>query len=438
MRRRLAIACAATAALAVAFASGAGAPSASGRSLAARLTAVGHADPGGGESGDVYARDGYAYLGSWRGATCPSQGVRVFDIRSPKTPRLVSSFGDVARESDVSSSWTEKVIVKPVQTASFRGNLAVTSFQLCHPGGFQGFGLYDVRDPAHPRRLALVHTTPRGSHEIWLAAKGKRAYVYTAIPFSEWESSPDFDAKRYTATTPGEPDFRIYDVTNPRKPVEVGSWGAWKVLGVKPATGRGRYKANYVHSVITNAAATRAYLSYWDLGTVILDISNPREPRYLGRTNAAGDPEGDAHSAALAHRGKIMIETHEHESSAPSLYDISNPRRPRKLADFRPPTPEPAPVKGAPYYTNGVHDPKVRGNLAYFSWYRRGVVVADITKPSRPRYVASFVPPPAADQGGGVVCGSPCTMTWGVFVMPNGLVLASDMTSGLWILRLRS
>ena len=63
-----------------------------------------------------------------------------------------------------------------------------------------------------------------------------------------------------------------------------------------PGFKRGGYDFNYVHSVITNAAATRAYLSYWDLGTVILDVTNPAAPRYLGRTGAAGDPEGDAHS----------------------------------------------------------------------------------------------------------------------------------------------
>ena len=37
--------------------------------------AIGHADPGGGYSGDVYVQRGYAYLSSWHGSACPSQGV---------------------------------------------------------------------------------------------------------------------------------------------------------------------------------------------------------------------------------------------------------------------------------------------------------------------------------------------------------------------------
>ena len=56
----------------------------------------------------------------------------------------------------------------------------------------------------------------------------------------------------------------------------------------------GTEPAEFVHSVITNEQATRAYLSYWDLGTVILDISDPAHPEYLGRTNAPA-----SHSAAI-------------------------------------------------------------------------------------------------------------------------------------------
>ena len=138
--------------------------------------------------------------------------------------------------------------------------------------------------------------------------------------------------------------------------MQVGEWGAWKELGIKPWEGRGGFSANFVHSVITNAAATRAFLSYWDLGTVILDIRDPSRPRYLGRTPST-DAAGDAHSAALAKNGKILIETHETPDGHPTLYDISNPAHPKKLSNFR----LPGRVTGEGF-TNGVHDPKVLGN----------------------------------------------------------------------------
>ena len=58
-----------------------------------------------------------------------------------------------------------------------------------------------------------------------------------------------------------------------------------------------------MHSVITNEQATRAYLSYWDLGTVILDISDPTRPAYPGRTNAPA-----THSAAIARGGNLLAD----------------------------------------------------------------------------------------------------------------------------------
>jgi len=402
---------------------------------AAQLEVLSHVDPGGGISGDVFGYKGHAYLGSWRGTACPALGVRVYDVRAPRQPRLVSSFADAKSEPLVAGSWTEKVVVQPVRTARFRGDLAVTSIQACRRGAFEGYGLYDVTDPTQPKQLALVRTELPGSHEIWLQPRGAKAYVYTAIPQSELRSSPDYDPQTRTATTPGPADFRIIDVSDPRRPVQVGEWGAWRNLRINPKDGRGRFVSTYVHSVIVNKAATRAFLSYWDAGTVILDISKPASPRYLGRTRVPGDPEGDIHSAALGKDGKLLVETHEHGDSLPHFFDISNPKRPRYIRSFRIPGEQALPGV-LPYYTDGVHDPKVRGNVAYFSWYRRGLAVVDITKTTKPRLLARFVPPAAADPGGACGGSPACTMVWGVFPHTD-YILVSDMASGLWVLRLR-
>jgi hypothetical protein len=399
-----------------------------------RVQVLGQLNPGRGYSGDVVAHRGHAYLSSYRGESCPSLGVRVIDVRNPRRPTHVASFGDAAREPDVAGTWTEKTIVRRVQTAQFTGDLAVTTFQGCgeRRPSFHGFGLYNVTNPAQPRRLALVHTEPRGSHEIWLAAARGRAWVYTAIPLSELLSSPEYPQRRNEARVPGLPDFRIFEVSDPAHPVQVGEWGAWRELGIHPNSGRGRFLAtNLTHSVITNAVATRAYLSYWDLGTVILDISTPSRPRYLGRTPIVDD-EGNAHSSALARGGRVLVETHEHGQGRPYLFDISNPSRPRLLSRFGPVTPG-ADVRG---FTTGVHDPKVLGNRLFLSWYARGVLVADIRNPRRPKLIARFSPTPSADPEQQLCGTGRCSRVWGVFVT-RSYVLASDMVGGLWVFRLR-
>ena len=264
------------------------------RDQSARFEVLAHVRAPGGYSGDVVLHRGHAYLSSHRGsAACPAQGVRVFSLADPRRPKRLAAFGRIP------GTWTEKTIVRHVESAAFRGELAVTSVQACAPGSFQGFALYDVTRPSRPKELARFRTDPRGSHELWLQPVGRRVYVYTAIIASELRSSPD-------GTTPGEPDFRIVDVSDPTKPVVVGGWGAWKELGLVPfADPSKRLDGNFVHSVVGDG--TRAYLSYWDLGTVVLDVSTPARPRYLGRTRGAVD---NSHSAWLGRDG-LLVETHE-------------------------------------------------------------------------------------------------------------------------------
>ena len=381
----------------------------------ARFAVVGHANPGGGYSGDVVGERHYAYLSSRKGARdCPAQGVRVYDLSDPRHPKRISTFARVP------GTWTEKTIVRRVHTAGFEGVLAATSFQACSDG-FGGFGLYDVTRPAHPRRLALVRTEPRGSHEIWLASARGHAWVYTAEAVAEFALSRESFG------------FHIYDVTHPGKPVPLGGWSACRdqgdctPLGPPPGTDQRRL----VHSVITNAASTRAYLSYWHLGTVILDVSDPSRPRYLGRT-ASG--QGNAHSAWLANGEKTLLETHETLHGRPVVWNVADPAHPVRLATVRLPyrlSPNGA-FTGLPL-DDSVHDPKAAGRYAYFSWYGQGVALFDLKSPRKPRFLMRFQPPPGRDRHGLLCPGDTCTAVWGVYVMPR-YVLASDLNTGLWVL----
>jgi len=413
------------------------------------LRVLGHADPGGGFNGDVVANGGYAYLGSWGnggggGTFCPSQGVRVYSLFNLANPTLVSTFanGTEPGTPSLAGTWTEKVIVKHVITPSFSGDLAAVSIQSCKPGSFRGFGLYDVTDPTHPKRLALYETPGAiwGSHEIWLQPRNGKAYVYTCVIDSELTTSPD-------GTSPGKADFRIIDVSDPRNPKEVGEWGAWKELGINPVTrdANGITRNSFVHSVIGDG--TRAYLSYWDSGTIILDVSNPAAPRYIGRTTFGPADEGNAHSAWIGRGGTLMIQTDEDFSPTtdptgtldatwgyPRFFDITDPAHPRQIATLK--LPETTQTTTPPGYYS-VHDPKILGNLAFFSWYAEGVVVADITNPAAPRVVAHWIPPPAADPRGFFQApGVKFANVWGVYVTNTGTILASDINSGLWVLHM--
>lgn len=103
----------------------------------------------------------------------------------------------------------------------------------------------------------------------------------------------------------------MIDVSDPRNPQQVGQWGAWEELGIVPTAANGSFPFTFVHSMIGSEKGDRVYLSYWDIGTVILDMSDPTDAEFISRTGFRADHEGNAHSAGLADRERILIENQE-------------------------------------------------------------------------------------------------------------------------------
>jgi hypothetical protein len=410
-----------------------------------RIKVLGHHDPGGGgPSGDVSLWKGFAYLGSWglsdeSGDFCPALGVRVYDLDDPKNPDLVSTFADGASDPRLAGSWTEKVLVRKVHTRSFKGDLAAVSFQDCEPGGFTGIGLYDVSDPSDPELLSLRQSGLFGVHELWLEARGNKAYVYEAAIFGEviaaFEGEDPDDVN---------PEFRIVDVSDPRNPVQVGDWSAWRDLGVSPLAGQGTFPFNLVHSIQVDGKI--AYVSYWDFGTVMLDVRNPRSPVFLGKTSFGPRQEGNAHSSWTARGGNLLIQTDEDFDPTPSpttetgwgyghIYDVSNPASPVELSTLKLPSTHQFPPPGPGDFT--IHDPKVKGKTLLTSWYTEGVVIWDIAKPVSPKKIGQFIPPEKAEDPFGVFYpGEEFVNIWGIDI-GSGYYVASDMNTGLWVFRAR-
>jgi hypothetical protein len=309
-----------------------------------------------------------------------------------------------------------------VATPFFSGDLLVTGVQACvrTSSVARGMDLWDVSDPRAPRHLAFWESGPAGGgapgvHELHLFTRGDRAYVAAAVPYSE--------------SREGQGDFRLVDVTDPRRPTQVSSWGATINGGLRPGGGQDFF----AHSATTNEAGTTAILSYWDAGAIFLDITDPARPAFVGRTLYPSGADGDTHSIALAQGETIMLTADEDfrpENGSWGflrLWDVRNPREPVEIGRFA--TPNAA--SGARGGTYTIHNPLVRGQFAFLSWYSDGVRMLDISDPRAPREVASFVPPAAADPYG-VHAAVPDV--WGVHVVGR-LVLVSDINGGLYVLR---
>jgi hypothetical protein len=83
-----------------------------------------------------------------------------------------------------------------------------------------------------------------------------------------------------------------------------------------------------------------------------------------------------------------------------------------------------------------IHNTEVAGSKRsqlFSSWYTDGVVWWSIADRRDPVMKGQFVPPPTEDPTGTF---PPVPLVWGVFVdRTRNLIYASDINSGLWILR---
>jgi hypothetical protein len=381
--------------------------------------------------GDVWGHGDFAYVGS----SCnPSYiggagvGVRVVDISDPSQPVLISilpgpRFGR-----------TEDVVVRDVSTPSFTGALAVVGIQQCpftsHQTRFTGLKFFDVRDPSDPVLLSKwrLRKGSFGCHEIDAVQRpGGRVVAGCARNFVD---QADLDA----------PGVQFVDATNPRHPVRKSAFS----LPVEVFSGVGCDQSSFGHSVRFVNRGRGAYVSYWDAGTIRLGIRNLSRPKVLARTRIVPpDEDGDNHSMTPANGGHWIVINPEDFSpfgfcASPHpqfngwgeayIYerseDAAHPFKFTYLGTFATPNTHSTRTDGA--YT--IHNTEVVSGREFFSsWYTDGVVWWTMNDVGVSEMKAQFVPPKPPDAD---------PLVWGVYPSrSHDVILASDITMGLWILR---
>jgi len=82
--------------------------------------------------------------------------------------------------------------------------------------------------------------------------------------------------------------------------------------------------------------------------------------------------------------------------------------------------------------TWNIHNTEVLGDRAYSAWMSHGIVSLDLSSPTSPVLAGQFVPPTGSRFAGSLGTGPPAV--WGVAIDPEtGIIYASDMRTGLWI-----
>jgi len=426
------------------------------------MEVVGRNDLGGrGFNADVWVHEGYAYIGHWgfsdwtngsKTRFCPSppkNGVAVVDARNPSSPVVVS------RLVNPTGTSAEDVTVFTARFGPYAGrDIAAVGIQVCggsrlDPSFPRGLMLFDVTNPAVPVQLGYISTgcCTRGLHELEYGHRADlgRTFIYASVPASEYEEEGSPSGYRDLL---GRGDFRLIDVTNPTAPTAVSDWGVVHDAGggLNPAQGCDA-DAEYGHSAEPSEDGRLAFLAYWDSGFVAIDLTNPANPVLRGHTVYGTDEDGDGHSSMYDDARGLLFSADEDFCKNSTggiepgygylrIWDYSNLAAPVQIGEYRTPNSGARLPVGSGDYT--IHNPMLMGTDVYISWYSDGVRVVDASDPTAPEEVAYFVPPagqnPVKPSQRGTLSNTP--QVWGVFVdEATDLVYASDMNTGLWILR---
>jgi hypothetical protein len=376
--------------------------------LAKNIRLVGYTPlDGTGRNGDVWVRGNYAYVGSWVGNG--TRGVRVVDISDPTHPQLVAHLPAPSDNTDM-----EDVTVTPLETEFFKGDVAFVGVQqdlnrTSESAGLTGFMAWDVTHPTEPILLSHVKFTG-GAHNLYPFQRDGRSYVAAAIVYDI------------------NPSMKIFDVTDPAHPVLVSTLGT------------------YTHDMSFNTDATRAFVADVERGLFIADTTNLSEPKVLGLYRPlrmtyghTAVPTSDGHYVVFGDENldRRTLPAEGTTNGIMTLVDVSNPQEPKTVSSFSAREPRMANRYG--WYS--MHNAWIDGNLAYLSWYSLGVRVVDLSNPEQPKEVGYYVPPATKDPQGGIIpygrggVSIPMTpLVWGVYQHTDGLIYASDINAGLYIL----
>jgi RTX calcium-binding nonapeptide repeat (4 copies)/LVIVD repeat len=286
-----------------------------------------------GQIADLAVHKGFAYLNSWDDARCRDGGTYVVDIRNPSSPRLVTHIpanqpyyhGEGAHVISMNTPAFQGDILA-VNNETYGSNLALES-PPCNPrrtaagavdntGG--GFDLYDVSNPANP--VPLVRDAGDRDPDN-NPATAERAFANSYHSVFVWQDGPR--AFLVASDNIEATDVDIFDITNPRAPVQVGDHDLVERFPQIMNGEQGNGASVFHHDVVVKHIGGRPVMKvdYWDAGYVQLDVTDPANPVHINDTTFAGeDPllpgsgltrEGNAHQGEFSFDNQFLLAADE-------------------------------------------------------------------------------------------------------------------------------
>lgn len=256
---------------------------------------------------DVKAADGIAYV-SHEGNGHPNS-VTIVDISDPTSPTVIAAIPRTETPS-AHNLWIDG-----------------TTLYVASSSGTRSVHAYDISDPAKPRRKTRLASTSGVAHdmhardgvvygaylplapgqigELVIASdEGAAPLSFTTYPGAFTHSSWLSESGRYLYVLDEvvNAPVRIYDVSDPTAPVEVGRY--------QPRVGTIPHQLEVVDG-------ERAYVAHYKHGVEVLDVSDPIRPRLVGFYDTLPGEQSDS---GLSGSGGSSLSL-SHEKDEQSVFD---------------------------------------------------------------------------------------------------------------------
>jgi len=344
-----------------------------------------------GETIDVFVQGHYAYVAA-RGIPGWDAGLSIVDISNPRSPAKVGAY-QTPMPQDGLSTW---------RTVFVSGHYA-------YVGDYSGMRIVDTSDPSVPKEVGSYQTFG-GVDDLFVSdqyaylASGSLQIVDVSNPSNPlliswalqdwlWYVSV-YNQKAYVIDD-RLAGFHIVDVSNPANPVKLGAYQAIGELENVFVSGEHAYlhgsirdtgnnglwivdvtdsnnpalasnlQVGFVEDVIVSDE--RAYVVSSGEGLVIVDVSDPSQPRHLALSEISGQK--------IAISEKYVYLAGSGGGSGLRIVDISNPQNPLEVGAYE-----------TPGWLEGIF---VAGQYAYIVGDESGFQVVDMSNPTNPTKIGN-------------------------------------------------